>query len=249
MSASALDDLPDADIYVLGELHDQAHHHENQARAVAAIGPAALVFEMLSPEQAAAGNASPWRDAETLDAALGWSETNWPSFSMYFPIFEAAPRAAIYGAALPRDVVRAAVSDGAEQHFDGDAALFGLEVALHAVEQSQRETLQARAHCDALPADLLPGMVEAQRLRDASFAKAAVEALRDTGGPVVVITGNGHARRDWGIPSYIEHVAPAASVFSLGQIVAGESYPQYDMWIVSELSATHEDPCEAFKSN
>jgi len=50
----ALDALPGgARIVFLGEVHDNPHHHRNQARAVAATGPAALVFEMLSPAQAA----------------------------------------------------------------------------------------------------------------------------------------------------------------------------------------------------
>jgi len=246
---SALEHLPLADVYVLGELHDQKHHHDNQARAVASIQPKALVLEMLTPEQAAAGKGVARDDMDALETALGWAETSWPDFEMYFPIFEASDGAAIYGAALPRDVVRAAVSDGAAQHFDGEAARFGLEEALHPDEQAQRERLQARAHCDALPPDLLPGMVAAQRLRDASFAKTALDALAETGGPVVVITGNGHARRDWGIPGYIQRAAPDVSVLSIGQIAGDETFPQFDKWIISEITAPETDPCAAFQSN
>ena len=35
---------------VIGEVHDNPHHHRNQARAVAALKPGAIVFEMLTPE-------------------------------------------------------------------------------------------------------------------------------------------------------------------------------------------------------
>ena len=38
-------------------------------------------------------------------------------------------------------------------------------------EQAAREAEQMAAHCDALPEDILPGFVEAQRLRDAALAE------------------------------------------------------------------------------
>lgn len=249
ISASALDNLPAADIYVLGELHDQKIHHDNQARAVAAIAPTALVFEMLTPEQAAASIGVARDDMAALDAALGWSETSWPEFELYFPVFAAAEGAAIYGAALPREVMRAAISTGAAEQFDGDAARFGLDRPLHVVQQARREKRQARAHCDALPADMLSGMVEAQRLRDASFAKTALEAFDALGGPVVVITGNGHALLNWGIPSYLARAEPEISVLSVGQIPPGESFPQYDLWLITELAQAQSDPCAAFQLN
>ena len=47
-----LDALPQVDVVVLGEVHDNPAHHAHQARAVAAIRPAALVFEMILPDQA-----------------------------------------------------------------------------------------------------------------------------------------------------------------------------------------------------
>ena len=121
---SSLDVLPSADITILGELHDHRAHHDNQARAVAAIKPSALVFEMLSAEQAQSARGVSRDDIDALEAALGWSKGGWPDFEIYYPIFAAAKGAAIYGTALPRDVMRAAISDGAAQHFDGDAALF-----------------------------------------------------------------------------------------------------------------------------
>ena len=41
------------DVVILGEIHDNPAHHEVQAERVADIQPRALVFEMLTPEQAA----------------------------------------------------------------------------------------------------------------------------------------------------------------------------------------------------
>lgn len=194
---AALERLPEVDVVILGEMHDNPHHHENQAKAVAALVPAALVFEMLTAEQAARVTPENRADAEALGAALQWENSGWPDFAMYHPIFAAAPEARVYGAALPRDEVRRAVSEGAAAVFGGEASDYGIDVALSSDEQATREVGQMEAHCNAMPAEMMGGMVEAQRLRDAALARAARQALADSGGPVVVITGNGHARTDW----------------------------------------------------
>jgi hypothetical protein len=59
-----------------------------------------------------------------------------------------------------------------------------------------------------LAPEILPGFVEAQRLRDAALAEAALAALEAHGAPVAIITGNGHARRDWGVPAVLAVAAP-----------------------------------------
>jgi uncharacterized iron-regulated protein len=69
-----LDALPAAEVVVLGEVHDNPVHHLNQARAVRAIRPAALVWEMLTREQAARMPAER-SDEEAVAVALGWAET------------------------------------------------------------------------------------------------------------------------------------------------------------------------------
>lgn len=122
-----LSDLPPADVVVLGEVHDNPVHHANQARAVAAIAPRALVFEMLTPAQVAALPADR-ADAAALARALGWADSGWPDFALYFPIFAAAPTARIYGGNLPRDVVRQAVKTGAAGAFGAGAARYGLDL-------------------------------------------------------------------------------------------------------------------------
>jgi uncharacterized iron-regulated protein len=103
------------------------------------------------------------------------------------------------------------------------------------------------SHCDALSDEMLPGMVEAQRLRDAVLAHAAIAAHSATGGPVVVITGSGHARTDHGIPATIARAAPEVSVLSVGQLESdpGSDAPFY-LWIVT-AAMDRSDPCAAFR--
>ncbi|MGI3186149.1 ChaN family lipoprotein [Nioella aestuarii] len=242
-----LNALAGADVVILGEVHDNPSHHLWQAEAMLSLAPSAVVFEMLSPDQAARITPEGLADPEMLADVIGWSDSGWPDFELYQPVFEALGEAAIFGAALPYGDVRAAVNDGAAALFSGDASVFGLDQPLPDDQQTLREAMQAEAHCNALPAALLPVMVEAQRLRDAGFAARVLEALEQTGGPVVLITGNGHARTDWAVPAMIALAAPDVAVLSIGQF---ESEPTedvpFDLWRVTD-PALREDPCAAFR--
>jgi uncharacterized iron-regulated protein len=239
--------LPEAQIVILGEIHDNKSHHDNQALAIASIAPKALVFEMLDPAQAEAALGIDPTDGPALEAALGWKDSGWPDFALYHPLFTAAPQARLYGAALPRDQVRRAFADGAATVFGDEAGRYGLLEPLSPEEQAAREADQQAAHCNALPAEMLPGMVAAQRLRDAAFARTALQALTETGGPVVVITGSGHADKLRGIPVALAAAAPQVSVLSVGQIegdgdvLAGT----FDLWLRSKATPRG-DPCAAF---
>ncbi|HKK96555.1 MAG TPA: ChaN family lipoprotein [Marivita sp.] len=236
------------DVVFLGELHDNADHHARQADYVSDLDPPALVFEMLTPEQAKLITPDLVADEDALEAALGWNESGWPDFSMYYPIFSAAPQASVYGAAVPRDRARAAMQDGMASAFRGDADRYGLTTPLDPDEQEDREALQLAAHCDAMPVEMLPTMVEIQRLRDAELAFAALDAFEAHGGPVVVITGNGHARLDWGAPVYVQAAAPSVTIAALGQGEDGRPAPagQFDL-IESSPPAKRGDPCDAFR--
>lgn len=238
-------DLAGAQVVFLGEIHDNPHHHAAQAEWVARIAPRALVFEMLSPAEAQ--RVGPDRtDAEALNEATLWEARGWPDFDMYHPIFLAAPGAAIFGSGIPREEARRAVSDGAAAVMGEQAGLFGLDQPLPEAQQEARIAGQDEAHCNALPAELLPGMVEAQRLRDAALARAVIAAMKETGGPVAVITGNGHARNDWGAPALLELAQPGLAVVSIGQFEEEPQDAPHDFWTVSP-PPERDDPCEAFR--
>lgn len=237
--------LPPADVVILGETHDNPIQHAHQARAVETLAPAALVFEMLTPEQAAKVTPDLRGDAEALAEVLDWDSSGWPDFSMYAPIF-AASTAPVYGAVLPRDEVRRAFSEGAADVFGAEADRYGLTTPLPVEMQEDRAQMQFEAHCEAMPLEMMAGMVEAQRLRDAAFSRVALQALEETGGPVVVIAGNGHARSDWGMPAVLAQAAPDVTVLSVGQLEAPpDEAPPYDVWLVTD-AAERGDPCAGF---
>ncbi|MCL4187484.1 MAG: ChaN family lipoprotein [Rhodobacteraceae bacterium] len=247
IDAAALARLPAADVVILGEVHDNPLHHAHQAAAVAAIAPAALVFEMLTPEQALRVTPALVADPAALGRVLEWEVSGWPDFALYAPIFAAAPAARIHGGALPRATVRRAFGEPLPALFP-EAALYGIDRPLPEAEQAEAEAEQQAAHCGALPEERLAGFVAAQRLRDAAIARAAVGAHAAGGGPVVVIAGSGHARTDRGVPALIGRAAPGLSVLSVGQLEQpAPPEPRFDLWIVT---APHPrpDPCAAFRT-
>ena len=233
------------DVFILGEIHDNPHHHAEQARLVAEIAPAAIVFEMLTEAQAARVTPQLRGDEAALEAALGWAESGWPDFWMYYPIF-AASEARIYGAAVPRAGVQRVLEHGLMEVHPGLAAMFGLDHPLPQDQQRAREELQSTAHCDALPREMLPKMVEIQRWRDAMLAGSVIQAIVETDGPVAVITGNGHARRDWGVPAYLERIDPSVEIFVLGQTEEDTALEGGFDEVISHPAVERPDPCTAF---
>jgi uncharacterized iron-regulated protein len=235
------------DIVLLGEVHDNPAHHVLQAEVSAMLGASAFVFEMLDADAARSITPDSTADSSALALDLNWAESGWPDFAFYAPLFQQAAETAVYGAQIDRAAAQNAFASSAADVFGAEAESFGLTTPLPEDEQAAREAAQLAAHCDMLPPDILPGFVEAQRLRDADLARQALQALEDTGGPVVIITGNGHARLDWGVPAVLSVAAPEVSLFSLGQMEGElpETGP-FDL-LVTAAPVDRPDPCAAFR--
>lgn len=234
--ADLLEAAIEAQIVILGERHDNPIHHETQAEIVRVIGPAGLAFEMIQRAE---------EDAVNEDRA-GWENENWSNWDDYRQILEAAPEARIAGGGVDRDMLRSSVKNGAALAWGAEGARYRLLDQLPmAVTEAMIEE-QRVAHCDGLPKQMLPGMVEAQQLRDAAFADAALRLVEGGHGPAVLITGNGHARTDRGSPLYLRRAAPLVSVISVGIVEAdGPTDTLFDYVIYTEIH-DREDPCEAF---
>jgi uncharacterized iron-regulated protein len=221
--------LADAHFVVLGERHDQPDHHQLQARLVRALSGAdrkpALAFEMLDVEQQAAVDASlaqAPKDADALAEAVRWRESGWPDFLLYRPVFTAGLEAGlpIVAANLPRTQVRELVKRGPEALPEDLRQRLALDTPLpEDVAGAMREE-QDRAHCGHLPKELLGPMAEAQRARDAHLADRLLSAGGGSGG--VLITGNGHARTDRGVPVHLARRAPERRVLAVGLLEVSE---------------------------
>lgn len=240
--------LAQADVVLLGEVHDNPAHHLMQADLLTALAPGAVVWEMISQTQAEGLGGMSLSDAERVAAQLNWAKSGWPEFALYAPVFAAAQGAQQFGAQVPRSAAKMVMEQGAAEYFGQDAALFGLDKPLPDTQQQAREADQMANHCNALPIKMLPLMVEFQRLRDAALAAAVLQALQATAGPVVVITGNGHARKDRGVPAYLAVARPDITVMALGQAEDGQISGEFDLVLDAE-PIERPDPCLAFQKD
>lgn len=210
---------------LLGEVHTNERHHRHQAAIIQAMVAngrrPAVVFEMFDREQQAQLSRSVAEhpgDVEALVEATGFERRGWP-LAAYRPLLERvfAERLDWVAGNLSRKEAGRIVEQG-KGAFD---AARSRELALdHALELSAVAALEARlieSHCGHLPESLLPGMLSAQRSRDALLADALIAHGRSDDG-AVLIAGAGHVRRDYAVPFYLRARVPAQRYLSLGFI-------------------------------
>lgn len=252
-----IDALSRAPVVVLGEVHDNPVHHARQAWIVERLEPGGLAFEMIpsaSEEGIAVYLAQGGRRRE-IGPAIGWDRLGWPDWKLYAPIVEAAPDAYIAGGGVSRVDIRLAMADGAAGAYGTGATRLGLDRPLDPAIRAEIEDEMVVSHCNKLPRGVAAEMVEAQRLRDARLAAATGRAFANgKGRAAVLITGNGHARTDRGVPAYLRLAAPELTVLSVGMIestpggdpaaTAGE-LPFDFVWF--SPPAERGDPCAVFR--
>jgi len=76
----------------------------------------------------------------------------------------------------------------------------------------------------------------AQRARDGAMAQAVLSASDI--GQVVLIAGNGHIRRDWGVGGLLTRLAPAARTISIAQIEVQEDLADPAAYFATHDTAT-----------
>ena len=237
---------------LLGEVHDNAQIHEKRAaflRGLLADGKSTVVvFEQMGRDRDAAIAASP-REVEALIDASGFDRKGW-RWPLHKPVVDAALAggAKIAGGNLERDKARALVREG-EGAWPADLAALRSSSGWGEAQQKLMEQDIDEGHCGALPKQMMPGMVLAQRGRDASMAQAMLQARAAGAERVVLIAGNGHVRRDVAVPLYLRAAGvPAGDVLSIGYLEEGSGQPGaiYDE-VVRTPAAQREDPCASLK--
>lgn len=239
------------DVALLGELHDNLHHHARRGELLAALpGPLVVVAEHLTQGRTAA--LRPGLAGASLREALeaaGFDARAW-AWPVHEPLFAAVARAghALVGGNLERDVVRRIAREGT----GATPQVLQPWIDAAPLDPSARAALDddlVQSHCGQLPAARVPGMVAAQRARDASMAQALIEALdRRVARPAVLLAGNGHLRRDYGVPQLLRARRPALRVLAVGFLESGQPLDEasalYDLaWVTP--AAERDDPCRA----
>ncbi|MBM3344153.1 MAG: ChaN family lipoprotein, partial [Betaproteobacteria bacterium] len=201
-------------IVLLGELHDNAEHHRERLavlqRAFAAGWRPAIAMEQIDRERQTdidrARQEKP-RDVEHLISAIAKPAkaapgANW-NWGYYRPFIALALQYDV-----PLVAVNLSNADTGRIVREGYAAVFDADTlrrlrldrpVLAAIQAAQEREIDV-GHCNALPAKTLPAMARAQFARDAVMADIiAQHAARG----VVLIAGNGHVRRDIGVPHWL----------------------------------------------
>ena len=249
--------LQDAQAILLGELHDNAIHHQLQAKIADEFSPGlALIFEMVPVTKSEilsdlSGLVSGRLPAD-LAERLEWESSGWPDFSLYEPLFELAPKRGVklFAGNLSRSDIRAI----AKQDITRTHSLFNrlnlrdLPPA-HDDEALLEELFQA--HCEAVPREHLYGMAAAQQAVDAHFALQIDQALQQPGiDRAILIAGRGHMRRDRGVPFHLLRRQPDLSIVSIGLLEESEGLQDtalYDYVIVTPQAERKGDMCDLFR--
>ena len=232
---------------LIGEIHDNPEHHRLQRvalEAIAGLGPRrALAMEQFDSEHQPAIDAARAAGAgvESLADAGKFDREGW-GWHLYRPLVAFAVERdwSLAAANLSRRELRAVVADESRL-----AALPPVTPALR--RELEQEMIDG--HCGHRPdAKTLARMVDGQRARDARMA----EVLARAAGPTVLLAGNGHVRRDRGVPYYL---ADGGGTVSIGMVEVrpGAAAPRdyagqakYD-FVFFTGRAPREDPCRVFK--
>ncbi len=246
--------MPRYEVVLLGEVHDNPTGHALRREALAAAlaagwRPALAMEQFDSDQQAALDQAMAMCADATCVIGRVWpagTGQGW-DWTYYKPVIDLALRyrLPVMAANFSRKQASQLVKHGLDATFSQDAlAQLGLSTGPDAALLRAQEQEVDQGHCGMLPPNLLPGMAAAQIIRDATMARSiriaaggeGADALR----PVVLLAGNGHVRRDLGVPRW-QHKALAVG-FTEAPAPAG----RFDLNVVLP-PAVRPDPCEAFR--
>ncbi|WP_367395034.1 ChaN family lipoprotein [Cupriavidus sp. Agwp_2] len=229
---------------LLGEVHDNADGQQQRlgaiTRAVEQGWRPAIAMEQFDRERQAdidrARRERP-RDADYLIAQAGGGAWQWP---LYRPVVALALQydLPLVAANLSRADAGKIVRGGLDGLFPADERQkLGLTGELPPDLVAAQTAVLDRGHCGNFPKAMLPGMLAAQAARDAVMAQA-LRPYAQRG--AVLIAGNGHVRRDVGVPRWL--AGEAGKVVSVGYVESAPADGEFDMAVVVPAVA-RKDPC------
>jgi uncharacterized iron-regulated protein len=239
-------------IVMLGEVHDNAEQHhlrlERLRQAFAQGWRPAIAMEQFDREHQQdierARRERPKDVQYLLDLAAPRDAKggNW-DWKFYRPFVALALEydVPLIAVNLSRADAGKVVKDGYSAVFDADTLMsLGLNEPIARDWQSAQEHEIEVGHCKELPDSILPAMARAQFARDAVMA-SAVKA--NAGHGLVLLAGDGHVRRDIGVPRWLSPQL-RSRVFSVGYLEKGNTSGAgaFDAVVIT-AAASRPDPC------
>lgn len=231
--------------YILvGEVHDNELHHQRQLALLERLqlrGRRVLALEIFDrDDQGWLASKPSLEEIGERVSARGWD----------WGLYRALVNSALdWG--WPLQAANLSRSD-AMRVARGEVAL-PAEVAARLGDAGRQALLQdlVDSHCGHLNHATASSVLRAQQARDAAMAAVLQEAWQRWQLPVVLIAGNAHVRRDYGVPVYLD----AASVVTVAMTEqssaerTGEQGREVWDFIWPATQQQREDPCAAFASH
>lgn len=255
--------LLSSDYLLLGETHDNGHHHDLQAYIIDQLRQeqrsVSVAFEMITYKQVERLEQNAFSSAQELIEILDQSRNNWPYERDYKRVFASALAAGFDILPANLDINRLinismhgneALPENIRQILDNTP-----------LSEKHRTDLLDEillAHCNKLPVEATRPMVEVQRIRDAVMSMSLLNSKVDTR---VLIAGAGHTRNDRGVPLYLRSHDKEAGILSVAfleiiqdangietyvQRWGGQALPFDYVWFTPALQRQH-DPCDAIE--
>lgn len=239
--------LKSADIVLLGELHDNRLHHQLRGQLIAQFADAkrSIVSEHIPSPGTVVFRSDTKADLEAAGFdPEGWE---WPAHQSLYDALR-AKNLNVVGGNLPKADARKIFLQGVSGLPERMAETYA-QSRLDADAERALDRDLVEGHCGQLPDKYLLRMRFAQRITDLSLTHALLDNR-----PAVLVAGNGHVRKDYGVPQILSSVDPSLRVVSIGFLEQGSDPKdllhsvagQYDfIWITER--AERKDPCENFK--
>lgn len=244
-------------IVLLGEVHDNMAQHAARASALRQWlrqgARPALAFEQFDRERQtdidrarretppAGTSRSQHLIAQASPQRSGWD------WALYRPYIDLALEyeLPILAANLSRADASRVASQGFAAVFDAAAiGALGLDALALAAVRAQERAID-EGHCKQLPAEMVVRLARSQIARDAALA-LAIAPQTERG--VVLLTGNGHARNDIGVPMFLS-AAQRARTVTIGLLEDKDATPEWhSRFDVAFVTPTQPrpDPCAEF---
>jgi len=247
--------MQDRRVVLLGEVHDNAAQHELRVAALRQLivngARPAIAFEQFDREHQADIERARREQPRDVDYLITQANGNpgW-HWAYYRPFIELAFQydLPIVAANLSSEMASRVAIDGWQVLFDARSRKELRLNELPAEFRRKHEKAIASGHCNLLPRDALPAHARAQMARDIVVAQA-IRPYLDRG--VVLLAGNGHVRRDIGVPVWLP-IDAARGALSIGMLerdddgLAGESSERFDALVITER-AVRADPCKGLE--
>ncbi len=229
-------------VILLGETHDNARHHQLQARFIHFLTEhnraPAVAFEMLNQNQQSiidtftadyystkpgySHSQSADKNTDLFAKKINWEESGWPEWPYYRPVFFAAinNHLPIIAANMELKQIRKVIKEGSQvldQEYQDLLKKYQYDKKL----KKELEQEVQSAHCDMLPEKMLSPMLMGQQTRDLAIMQAIQSSLT-TNAQTVLIAGSGHTRTDHGMPFYLQQENPELSIISIAFVEVSE---------------------------